>query len=237
MTGRRIRTTATLVAACATLSGCDAFDVACTDILLPSLSVEVRDASSGAPAARGVTGSSSHESGLSTELSALDDLRLSGDWQRELPGRHTIELRKPGYVADVVHAYVGSDQCHVEPEIVQAEIGADPRAVVVDPVSFTEGPDVGAWPASAGVQVYADTLEIAGFVPTDCKQLRVVAFRLGTGLHVQVEPSDVPLEPCAWARQFEVRYSLPPEGIGLLVTNGGGFPVELFAGEVHPNQG
>jgi hypothetical protein len=235
MTGRRIRTTATFVAACTTLAGCDSFDVACTAILLPSLSVEVRDASTGTPAARGVTGISRHESGLSTELSALDELRLSGDWQRELPGRHTIELRKPGYVADVIHAYVDSDQCHVEPETVQAEIGPDPRAVVLEPVSFTDGPDVGAWPASAGVQVYGDTLEIAGFVPTDCRQLRVAASRLGIGLHVQVEPSDVPLEPCAWARQFEVRYLLPLEGIGLLVTNGWGFPVELFAGEVHPN--
>ena len=237
MTGRRIRTSATLMAACTTLSGCDAFDVACTDILLHSLTVEVRHASTGAPAARGVTGISAHGSGLSTELSALEDLRLVGDWQRELPGRHIVELRKPGYVADPIHAFVESDQCHVETETVQAEIGADPRAVAIDPISFTEGPDVGAWPASAGVQVYGDTLEIAGFVPTDCRELRVVAFRLGNELHVQVEPSDALLQPCDGARQFEVRYSLPPEGIGLLVTNGWGFPVELFAGEVHPNQG
>jgi hypothetical protein len=102
--------------------------------------VEVRDASTGAPAARGVTGFSRHGSGLSTELAALDDLRLSGDWQRELPGSHIVELRKPGYVADVIHAYVDSDQCHVETETVQAEIGADSRAIVMDPIFSARQP-------------------------------------------------------------------------------------------------
>jgi hypothetical protein len=77
---------------------------------------------------------SRHGSGLSTALSALDDLRLVGDWQRELPGSHIVELRKPGYVADPIHAYVGSNQCHVETEIVQAEISVDPRAAALDPI-------------------------------------------------------------------------------------------------------
>ena len=35
-------------------------------------------------AARGVTGRSEHESGTLTELSATDDLRLTGNWSSEL---------------------------------------------------------------------------------------------------------------------------------------------------------
>ena len=52
--------------------------------------MEVRDAVNGMPAARGVTGVSKHESGVLTDLYAIDDLRLRGDWSRELPGHHTI---------------------------------------------------------------------------------------------------------------------------------------------------
>ena len=71
----------------------------------------------------------------------------------------------------------------------------DARALPQHPVSFIEGPEIDAWPASAGGEVYGDTLEIQGFAPNGCTELRVVAFRLGIGLHLQVEPSDIPLGP------------------------------------------
>ena len=218
-------------------SGCSDLlgGINCTTEMLPTLAVEVRDPVTGAPAARGVTGTSEHESGLVTELTALDDLHLGGNWSRELPGRHTIQLRRPGFVSEVVRTTVGSNTCHVEPVTVQSQITPDVRAVLEDPVSFTEGPPINAYPASAGVELYGDTLEIKGFAPTDCKHLRVVAFRLGIGLHVQVEPSGLALEECLSPRRFEVRYILPPERTILLVTNGLAFPVELFDGQVQPN--
>ena len=178
----------------AALSGCEIVGVVCTDELRFSVVVEVRDVATGTPAARGVTGISEHESGVLTEFTAEGDLRLYGNWDSELPGKHTISVRKPGYQADVVHADVDADRCHVKTETVEAEIAQNPRAVLENPISFIEGPDTAGWHhASAEAQVHRDTLEIQGFAGTaGCAELRVVAFRSGDGLHVQVEPSDIP---------------------------------------------
>ena len=227
----------TLVAAvpAAALSGCDLVGV-CTDELRYSVVVEVRDAATGNPAARGATGISEHESGVVTEFTASGELRLDGNWNSELPGNHTITIRKPGYLTDIVHADVDADRCHVETETVEAEIAPDPRAVAEHPVSFVERPDTAGWrPASAEVEVHGDTLEIEGFARTaGCAELRVVAFRSGKGLHVQVEPSDTPLDECVSSRQFEARFLLPSGPTGLLVTNAHYFPAELFDGQVRP---
>jgi hypothetical protein len=214
--------------------GCDnPLSFACTSQLVPSLFVEVRDAETGEPAAWGVTGLSNHNSGVRTELAASDQLRLEGNWIRELAGQHTIELRRPGFEPKVLWASVDENRCHVETTTVQAEMNSDPRAEKQDPIYFSEGPEINAWPASAGVQMWGDTLEIRGFAPTmNCMELHPVAFQLGRGLHVQIEPSNVPLEQCVGPRQFEVRYILPPETHSLLVTNGVGFPVVLFDGQV-----
>lgn len=220
----------------AALSGCDIVGVVCTDELRYSVVVEVRDAATGRPSAHGVTGISEHESGVLTEFTASGELRLDGNWGTELPGSHTIIVRKPGHLTDIVHADVDADRCHVETETVEAEIAPDPRAVAEHPVSFVEGPDTGGWrPASAEVQVHGDTLEIEGFAGTaGCAELRVVAFRSGDGLHVQVEPSDVPLDDCVRSRRFEARFLLPPGTTELLVTNAHSFPVVLFDGQVRP---
>ena len=220
----------------AALSGCDIVGVVCTDELRFSVVVEVRDAATGRPAARGVTGVSEHESGTLTEFTASSDLSLYGNWARELPGEHTILVRKPGYQADIVHADVDADRCHVETETVEAEIAPDPRAVPEYPVSLIEGPDTAHWrPASAEVQVHRDTLEIQGFAGTaGCTELRVVAFRSGDGLHVQVEPSDIPLEDCVSSRRFEARFLLPSGPTDLLLTNAHYFPAVLFEGQVRP---
>lgn len=217
------------------LSGCGIVAV-CTSELRFSVVVEVRDAATGRPAARGVTGISEHESGVLTEFTARGELRLDGNWRTELPGTHTITIRKPGYLTEVVHADVDADRCHVETETVEAEIAPDPRAVAVHPVLFAERPDTGGWrPASAEVQVHGDTLEIEGFAGTaGCAELQIVAFRSGDGLHVQVEPSDTPLDDCVNSRQFEARFLLPSGPTDLLVTNAHSFPAVLFDGQVRP---
>ena len=220
----------------AALSNCDIL-LPCTDELRPSVVVEVRDPVTGMPAARGVTGRSEHESGVLTEFSATGDLRLDGDWNSELPGSHAILVRKPGFLTDSVHVDVGVDRCHVEPRTVQAHIVPDPRAVPEHPVSFIEGPDIDArqpYPASAEVRVYGDTLEIGGLAHTECTELRVVAFRSGTRLHVQIEPSGIPLDSCTISRRFQAKFTLPSERTHLLVTNGFLFPAELFDGQVRP---
>ena len=247
VSGRRRRTMPTrcrsafrtlhMLGTAAALSGCGGllFEVACTTELRSSVVIEVRDPVTGAPAARGVTGWSEHESGLSTEFAASDDLHLRGRWHRELPGHHIIHLRKPGFRTEVLTVDVGGDKCHVKPATVHAQMEPNPLALPEHPVSFIEGPEIDAWPASAGVKIQGDTLEIRGFAPNGCAKLQAVAYRQPTGfLHVQVEPSDIPLDRCASPRQFEVRYRLPPERTYLSVTNGGGFPVELFSGQVRP---
>lgn len=106
----------------------------------------------------------------------------------------------------------------------------------VHPIDLGSGPEIDAYPARVGVQIHGDTLELRGFAPAECTELRAVAFRLGSQLHVQIEPSDVPLGECLSPQQFEVRYLLPDEGTYLLVTNGRGFPTALFSGQVRPHQ-
>lgn len=223
--------------AAAALSGCD-LGLVCTDELRPSVVVEVRDRATGMPAARGATGRSEHESGVLTEFYAIggDGLTLWGDWHGELPGNHVILVRKPGFLTEVAHADVDADRCHVEPKTVQVTLVRDPRAVPESPVSFTEGPDSAGWRrASAEVQVYGDTLEIKGYARTECTELQAVAFRTGSALHVQVEPSHTPLDSCVNSRQFEAKFTLPTEPTRLLLTNGFFTPVVLFDGEVRPS--
>ena len=118
----------------------------------------------------------------------------------------------------------------------QVSLARDPRAVPEFPVSFIEGPDSAGWerPASAEVQVHGDTLEIKGYTRSDCMELRIVAFRSRSSLHVQIEPSDTPLDSCTRSRWFEARFTLPPEPTRLLVTNGFWVPVKFFDGEVQP---
>jgi hypothetical protein len=221
----------------AVLQGCtDFLGIACTDELRPSIVVEVRDSATGAPAARGATGLTVHETGADTELAAFDTLHLSGNWNRELPGDHSVRVRKPGFRTQVLpRVQVGEGGCHVETVRLPFRIARDPGAVPLQPVFLTQGPDLNATPASAGIQIYGDTVEVGGFVPALCRSLQIVAFRSGNETHVQVQASDPPLGSCAGSeRQFKARYLIPPVRSFLLVTNGFGFPVTLFAGSVSP---
>lgn len=219
------------------LSGCEV-DPGCSTHMELSVIVEVTERATGMPAARGATGLSEHESGVLTDFYSYrgEELRLVGNWESELPGAHTVLVRKPGFLTETAHADVHADRCHVEPRTVQVSLARDPRAVPESPVSFIEGPDSAGWerPASAEVQVHGDTLEIKGYTGSDCTELRVVAFRSRNSLHVQIEPSDTPLDSCIRSRWFEARFTLPPEPTRLLVTNGHWVPVEFFDGEVRP---
>jgi hypothetical protein len=189
------------------------------------------------PAARGVTGRAERESGQVIELASVfsvDDLRLHGSWDREMPGSYRVVLRKPGFVTKTIQADVREDRCHVIPALVEATLEPDPGAIEQEPISFVSGPDIDVSPANAGAQVHGDTLTISGVAPSACRELRAVAFRSGDDLHVQIEPSDVPLEDCVRSgnRPFEVRYRIPAERTELLVTNGFAVPTELFRGRV-----
>ena len=221
-----------MIFGCSDLFGPD--DLICTTEMQDSLIVEVREAGTGAPAARGVTGASVHGSGTTTDLAAVDELRVRGFWGRELPGRHTITLQRPGYQFGFARVDVPEGECHVMTQTVEVQISSDPLALLQHAVSFIEGPEIPAWPPDASVQIHGDTLQISGFAPTNCELLEVVAFRRGEGLHVQVEPSDTRLDRCISPREFEVRYQLPSGQTSLLVTNGLGFPIVLFAGQVQP---
>ncbi len=219
-------------------SGCGGllFEVACTLELRSSVAIEVRDPVTGAPAARGVTGWSEHESGITTEFATSGDLLLHGNWRSELPGHHVIHLRKPVFRTEVLTVDVGGDDCHVEPATVRAHMEPNPLAVPQHPLSFIEGPEIDAWPASAGVKIYGDTLEVRGFAPNGCTRLRAVAYRQASGfLHVQVEPSDIPLDRCASPRQFEVRYRLRLNGPISTLPTAAAFPSSSSAGRYgHP---
>ena len=117
----------------ATLSSCDV-DYGCTTELRQSVIVEVRDRATGMPAARGATGLSEHESGVLTEFYAYssgDDLHLWGEWESELPGNHTVLVRKPGFLRETAYADVGADRCHVEPQTVQVDIAPAPSGARV----------------------------------------------------------------------------------------------------------
>lgn len=214
------------------LSGCGSPAVCITEPPQPPVVVEIRDRVTGAPAARGVTGESQHQSKVRTELAALGDLRLVGRrWRDGLHGTHTIRVRKPGFGTETVSVDVDRHECGVQTSTVRITIAPDPRAMPEYPVSFTEGPEIGALPASARVRLYGDTLEIGGFAPAGRQELRVVASRTDIRLHVQVEPSDIP--PLG-TRQFAVRFTLPPGPTDLIVTNGYGHPTILFIGQVRP---
>lgn len=223
--------------AAAALFGCDELfgPQACTLVQLPNLFEEVRDAASGAPAGRGVTGVAIHDNGTIAELSAYHaDQRLHGHWPRELAGRYTIILRRPGFVAEAVRTRVGQDDCHVKTRTVRAEISPDPGAVEEQPVAFIEGPEIASTQFGATAEVIGDTLKISGISHSNCDLLEVVASRVGTAMHVQLEPSGVRPGGCPSPRLFEVRYRLPPGETQLLVTSAFGFPVTLFRGDVRP---
>ena len=226
------------LAVAAVLSGCEAIfspDRAC--ILKPrqSVVVEVRDHVSAAPAARGVTGEAVHESGIVHELAASGPLSLRGLWGDDPPrGGFTVHVRRPGFRTETETVDVRIGDCGIVTEVVRVQLVPNPHAIAVPPRSFIEGPKVDAGPSSAGVKWTGNTLEIKGSAPTGCNELAIVAYRTGGGLHVQLGPSDSPLDRCGGARVFEARFAFRSEPIALLVTNATGFPATLFNGQVRP---
>jgi hypothetical protein len=135
--------------------------IACTDELLPSVSVDVRD-HTGQPAALGATGVAIHSSGTRTELVGWDSLRLMGSWQRERAGRYNVEVRRPGFKTATARTDVDDGVCHVETRTLTMRLEPDPLAVGLTPVQFLKGDQVRGVPVSTGVRVLGDTLEIVG---------------------------------------------------------------------------
>jgi hypothetical protein len=233
----RIASCVLLFTGCA-LSGCDVFGVVCTDELRPNLVVEVREAVSGEPAARGATGVAEHPgSGEITDLFALaDSLRLHGDWLRERAGRYTVAVQKPGFRTEYASATVDEDRCHVRTRRVPVTLTRNSSAVAVGPLAFHRDARVAGFPASAGIRVFADTLVVSGRAAALCGDLGVVAFRSDGSWHIQFQPLQW-VDSCPDVQnlqQFEARFTLVPGSNQLLITNGYGPPVELFSGVVSP---
>lgn len=102
----------------------------CTENLLAGVTVEVRDASTAAPAACGVTGEIREGDfveplGDSGSCATHPDLAyLSGAYER--PGTYRVSISKPGYkewVRDGV--VVTADACHVRTAFLSANLEAD----------------------------------------------------------------------------------------------------------------
>lgn len=98
----------------------------CTQVLLPAVTVEVRDMVTGAPAACGTTGEvrdGDYVAPLTDSGSCATapdtTVYLQGPWERS--GNYTVTIVKPGYRdwvrRDVV---VMSDHCHVQTVSLQA---------------------------------------------------------------------------------------------------------------------
>lgn len=99
---------APLIAVC----GCDALDVDCTSDFRYGVSIEVRDASSGAPITEGLAGSLT-DGDHSEDMEAWEH-QLFGAGERE--GRYTAVVTAPGYLPwQQAGIRVRADECHVIP--------------------------------------------------------------------------------------------------------------------------
>lgn len=226
-----------ILAATTLATACELPLGACDDMLRPNLSVEVRDAATGAPLGLGATGLAVHQGGDFTELtSGWDSLRLHGNWSREQPGRYSVMVRKPGYAPGTHQSRVSSDACHVRTQRVDVRLQRDPRQVAVAPSELRLQPHVIAHIPAAEVRVVGQTLEISGMAMAPCSSLQAVAYRSaaagGPQWHIQFEPEVwAALGTCretAVMQPFVARYELVPGANQVLVTTAAGFPTVLF---------
>jgi hypothetical protein len=213
-------------------SGC-----ACEDYLAPNVVVEVRDRD-GRPAAEGVTGVAEHAGGAVTDLVGWDSLRVHGHWRRELPGRYTIQLRKPGFRMATARTEIDDGFCHVETRTIRMTLEPDPAATPQTPLRFLRGDEVSGFPIGTAARLLGDTLEIVGNSWIYCGGLKAVAVRPGAFMHVQLEPESwaAMRGPCTANRTqlFELRYHMTPGLTELLVTTVGHYSPVLFEGIVPP---
>jgi hypothetical protein len=218
------------------LTGCSGIFGACESIQIANLIVVVRDSATGRPAAQGATGFARHRDGVTTELTAsFDSLTLFGNWARELAGRYSIEVRKPGYRTARMNTEVEEDRCHVRQQTVPVALARDPNAMEQSPIRFTlQGPRFPGDRSSAGIRVMWDTLQIVGSADARCSQLRSVAYRTNDFLHVQLEPVTWLTQSCGGPhlQQYELRFKLNAGHNYILVTTGVYFPTVLFDGRV-----
>jgi hypothetical protein len=225
-----------LFAACA-VSGCGDLIGVCTAELRPNLIVEVRDAVTGEPAARGATGTAEHTgSRIYTDLLSADDLQLYGNWSEEREGRYSVFIRKPGYRHEDAQVTVDGDRCHVKTARIAIRLSRDSAAVEVPPLSFERGARVSGGPGSVGIRVFGDTLVVSGRAVALCGELGIASFRTGAAWHIQLQPTDWTFSCPNIPRlqQFEARFKLAPGPAPVLVTHAAGSPMTFFEGGVSP---
>ena len=109
----------------ALLGGCSRV---CPAVAAPYLTVEVRDAQTGAPAAEGATGTAS-DGAFVDPLNAFDNLVMVPETY-ERPGVYDVLVRKPGYedwTAENVRVRDG--MCNVQTVDLQARLERTPQSV------------------------------------------------------------------------------------------------------------
>ncbi len=116
---------ATLIAALAT-SGCSWAPTVCTDEARSTLSVQVRDARTGEPAAVGARGSI-REGAYTDSLTVVSPSAMTAVNTFERPGTYDVTVTKPGYrtwTAEDVR--VTADACHVRSRSILAKLEPAP---------------------------------------------------------------------------------------------------------------
>lgn len=113
-------------AAALALSGCSVMPLTCTDEARPTLSVEVRDARTGAPAAQGARGII-REGTYSDSLRAATETLLFAQNTCERPGTYDVTVEKAGYLAWTERGVqVAADACHVCSRTITARLEPAP---------------------------------------------------------------------------------------------------------------
>lgn len=117
---------AALVTAALATGACSSTPTICTAEARSTLSVEVRDAQTGAPAAIGARGSI-REGAYTDSLTVLGPSVMTAMNTFERSGTYDVTVTKPGYrtwTADDVR--VTADACHVRTRVIEAKLEPAP---------------------------------------------------------------------------------------------------------------
>jgi hypothetical protein len=113
-------------AASLALGACSVVPLTCTDEARPTLSVEVRDARTGVPAAQGARGVI-REGTYSDSLRAVTETLLVAENTFERPGTYDVTVEKAGYLAWTERGVVvTADACHVRSRTITARLEPAP---------------------------------------------------------------------------------------------------------------
>jgi hypothetical protein len=113
-------------AASLALGACSVMPLTCTDEARSTLSVEVRDARTGAPAAQGARGIL-REGAYSDSLHAATESLLIAHATFERPGTYDVTVEKAGYLTWTERGVqVTADACHVRSRTITARLEPAP---------------------------------------------------------------------------------------------------------------